>query len=129
MKSPRRLVSFLLFAVFSGFPSAHAQVTTATFYGIVNDSSGALVPGAVATLTNQGTSATLTRTSDSNGEFAFDFLPVGSYVLRIEARGFKKLESKPIDLASAQVIRQTFNLEVGALSETVTVEGSAPLVS
>src|SRR5262249_10441406 len=70
--------------------SAVAQVTTATFYGIVTDSTGAVAPGATVTLTNEGTSATLTRTSDQNGEFGFDFLPVGTYILRIEAKGFKK---------------------------------------
>lgn len=106
-----------------------AQVTTATFYGIVTDPTGAVVPGASVTLIHEGTSAAANRATDSAGEFAFDFLRVGSYTLRIEARGFKKFESKGIELASAQTVRQTFALEVGALTETVTVEGAAPLVS
>jgi len=106
-----------------------AQVTTATFYGIVTDPTGGLVPGATVTLIHQGTNAAATRTSDAAGEFAFDFLRVGSYTLRIEARGFKKYESKGIELVSAQTVRQTFALEVGQLTETVTVDGAAPLVS
>lgn len=105
------------------------QVTTATFYGIVTDPTGAVIPGAAATLTHEGTGATATRTTDAAGEFVFDFLRVGSYTLRIEASGFKRYESKGIDLASAQTVRQAFALEVGSLTETVTVEGAAPLVS
>ena len=64
-----------------------------------------------------------------SGEFGFDFLRVGSYTLRIEANGFKRFESKNIALVSGQTVRQTFPLEVGALTETVSVEGIAPLVS
>src|SRR5207247_541951 len=106
-----------------------AQVTTATFYGIVNDAAGASVPGATVTLIHEGTSATTTRTSDHAAESGFDFLRVGSYALRIEAGGFKRYESKGVELASGQTVRQAFALEVGALSETVSVEGTAALVS
>ena len=122
-------VVFLAILLAYSTGSAPAQVTTATFYGIVTDPTGAVVPGATVTLIHEGTSAAAARTTDTAGEFVFDFLRVGSYTLRIEARGFKKLESKGIDLASAQTVRQTFALEVGALTETVTVEGAAPLVS
>ncbi len=108
---------------------ASAQVTTATFYGIVTDSTGAIIPNASATLIHEATSAAATRQSGPTGEFAFDFLRVGSYVLRIEANGFKRHEGKGIQLAAGQTVRQTFTLEVGALTETVTVEGTAPLVS
>ncbi len=107
----------------------YSQVTTATFYGIVTDPSGGLIPGAMVTLIHEGTSASATRTTNAAGEFAFDFLRVGAYTLRIEARGFKKFESKGITLVAAQTVRQTFALEVGAITETVTVEGAAPLLS
>src|SRR5262245_796482 len=106
-----------------------AQVTTAKFYGIVTDSSGALVPGVSLTLIHESTGATISGMPNDLGEFAFAFLRVGSYTLRIEAAGFKKYESKGISLAAGQSVRQTFALEVGTLAETVTVEGTAPLVS
>ncbi|MGH8246567.1 MAG: carboxypeptidase-like regulatory domain-containing protein, partial [Gammaproteobacteria bacterium] len=108
---------------------AWGQVTTATFYGIVADPSGASIPRAQATLTNEGTGAVTSKTADASGEFVFDFLPVGRYTLFIEAPGFKRFESKGIELQAAQNVRQTFTLQVGALSETVTIEGSAPLVN
>lgn len=108
---------------------AWSQVTTATFYGIVNDSSGAVVPGATVTLTHQDTNASATRTSDAAGEFAFDFLRVGTYRLRIEAPGFKRYEQTGIDLVAGQQVRQTYVLQIGAVTETVQVEATTPLVN
>jgi len=57
------------------------QVTTATLYGIVRDPSGAVLPGAEATLTNKGTAAVRQTLSGETGEFVFTALPVGSYTL------------------------------------------------
>jgi hypothetical protein len=105
------------------------QVTTANFYGIVSDKSGATVPGATVTLTHGGTGAITTRTTDTQGEFGFSFLIVGSYRLRIEASGFKSYQAEGIELVAGQQVRQTFVLEVGAVTETVTVESSAPLIN
>ena len=53
---------------------AVAQVTTATFYGIVTDSTGAAIPSATVTLIHEGTGATATRTTSAIGEFGFDFV-------------------------------------------------------
>lgn len=105
------------------------QVATANFYGIVTDQSGAVVPGATATLTNEGTGGLATKTTDMNGEFMFDFLRVATYTLRIEANGFKSYESRGIQLVAGQRVRQTFSLEVGAVTEAVEVAGVAPLVN
>ncbi|MBM3766698.1 MAG: carboxypeptidase regulatory-like domain-containing protein [Acidobacteria bacterium] len=116
-------------AVLSLAAALHAQQTTATFYAVVTDSSGATVPAATVTLTHDGTGATVTRTSSETGEAVFDFLRVGSYSLRVEAKGFKRAESKGIELSAAQNVRQTYTLEVGATTETVNVEGSAPLIN
>ena len=85
-----------------GVRLAWSQVTTATFYGIVQDASGAVVPGVDVTLTHEGTSTQTVKTTDENGEFTFDFLRIGSYSLRIEAPGFKAFSSAGIELAAAQ---------------------------
>ena len=66
-----------------------AQVTTATVYGVVRDSSMAVVPGALVTLVNQGTAFSRDVVSDGNGEFALTALPSGRYTLKIELQGFK----------------------------------------
>ena len=106
-----------------------AQVATVNYYGIVADQSGAVIPGATVTLTNEGTGGSTSKTTDMNGEFMFDFLRVGSYELRIEAEGFKSYQSRGIQLAAGQRVRQTFTLEVGAVTESVEVAGAAPLVN
>jgi hypothetical protein len=106
-----------------------AQETTATFYVVVTDSSGGVVPGATVTVTHEATGAVVTKATSAQGEAVFDFLRVGSYALRIESQGFKRLETKGLELSAAQNVRQTFVLEVGAVTETVSVESSAPLIN
>ncbi len=118
----------LLFFVLLG-AGGRAQVTTATVYATVTDSSGAVVPSAPVTLVHEETATAITRQTNEAGEAAFDFLRVGTYVVRVEATGFKRFESKGLALSSGQTVRQSYSLEVGALSDTITVESAAPLVN
>ncbi|MGH9373689.1 MAG: TonB-dependent receptor domain-containing protein, partial [Vicinamibacterales bacterium] len=108
--------------------SAFAQVTTATLYGIVRDSSGSMLPGATVTLLNEETGASRTTATDSAGEFGLTALPVGTYMLKIELQGFKAHVHRGLQLVSGQVARQTFQLDIGTMAESVVVEGVAPLV-
>ena len=107
---------------------AVAQVTTATLYGIVRDSSGSLLPGATVTLVHDETSSSRTALTDAMGEFAVSALPVGSYTLKIELQGFKTHETRNLLLTAGQTARQSYSLEIGRLAETVVVEGLAPLL-
>ena len=68
-----------------------AQVTTATFLGLVHDSSGAVVPGATVVATNRGTGVPREAVTDARGEFVLSALPNGPYSIRIEMPGFKTL--------------------------------------
>lgn len=106
-----------------------SQVTTATFYGIVTDPSGAVIAGAEVALTNEGTQAVLRQTSDTAGEFVFNFVPPGTYTLRIQANGFKVSSTTGIPLSAAESVRRTFALAVGAVSESVEVTSQAALVN
>ena len=99
-----------------------SQVTTATFYGIVADRTGGLVAGANVTLTSEDTGAVITTTTDPSGEFTFDFLRAATYDLKIESKGFKIHSSRGIVLSASQKFRGTFSLDVGSISETVSVE-------
>src|SRR5262245_10105766 len=116
---------FLLVAVGAAF----SQETTATFYGVVPDSTGALGPSAKVTFTHTETGAVTTKETDAAGEFQFDFLRVGVYTLSIQAQGFKRFESSGITLAASQRVRQSFVLEVGAVTETVQVTGQSMQVN
>lgn len=106
-----------------------AQVTTATFYGIVMDPTSAVIGNARVMLLNEGTQATSTTTTDDSGEFAFTFVPVGTYTLRIETAGFKTSEARGIELQAAQNIRRTFVLDVGEVAEKVEVKAGAVTVN
>src|SRR5262249_38609493 len=106
-----------------------AQGTTARFAGIVQDPSGAVLPGVEASLTNEGTSTVLQSVTNETGEFLFDFIPPGTYTLKLALPGFKGFESRGIPLGAAQSIRRTYTLEVGAVTDSVTVTGEAPLVN
>ena len=121
-------VRFLSVFLFCGC-LAWGQVTTATFYGILNDSTGAVIPGAAVSLVHEQTGAVVHKVSHGQGEFVFDFLRVGKYTLQIEASGFKKYEATGMELNAAQSVRRTFTLELGAVTETVSVAGTAPLLN
>jgi Carboxypeptidase regulatory-like domain/TonB dependent receptor/TonB-dependent Receptor Plug Domain len=112
------------------FSSNHvdAQVTTATLVGLVRDNSAAVIPGANVLATNEGTGVTRESVTDVNGEVVLSALPAGTYTVRIELAGFKTISQRGIQLGAGQTVRQTFTLDVGAMSETITVTGEAPLI-
>ena len=62
-------------------------------------------------------------------EFRFDFVPVGTYTLKIVLPGFRTYESRGIPLGAAQNVRRTYALEVGTITDNVTVTGEAPMVN
>jgi hypothetical protein len=107
----------------------NAQVTTATIYGDVHDASGAVVPRASVTATNQGTGISRDTVTDERGEFALPALPTGEYTVTIEIAGFKKSINQGLELSAGQTVRKTFALEVGQLSDNITVAEVAPLVA
>ena len=108
---------------------AGAQRTTATFAGIVVDTSGGVLPGADVELTNEQTGITERQVTSTTGEFIFNYVPGGTYTLVISLSGFKTHTSKGISLGAAQSVRRRFDLEVGAVEESVTVSGESPLIN
>src|SRR6266404_4358674 len=113
-------------AVLLGMASASlAQRTTATFAGIVIDPTSAVLPGAEVQLINEGTNNVTEKLTGETGEFVFDYVPVGTYTLKITLAGFKTYESKGIPLGAAQSIRRTYTLAVGEITDNVTVTGAA----
>src|SRR3954447_11481378 len=78
--------------------SCAAQTSTSQISGTVRDSSGAVIPGAAVTLTNEATGVVQKQSTTDAGVYAFAAIPVGSYALRVEAAGFKTL-TKPGNVA------------------------------
>ena len=105
-----------------------AQAVTGTILGTVTDDTGAILPGATVTLRQTETGLVRTVTSDSAGEFTVPSLPTGTYHLNAELQGFKMVSIPDIRLGVDQRLRFNVKLEVGQVSETITVVGSSPLV-
>src|SRR5690242_6297877 len=108
--------------------TAMGQVVTATLYGTVVDPNNAIIPGAMVTLLNVDRGSTVSRPTDSAGEVTFASLPVGDYVITVEAKGFKTLKKTGVGLSAGQEVRLTFPLEIGQLTETVEVKSESLLI-
>ena len=124
-----RLAGFLagtLIVVCLSF-SSFAQTITGTISGDITDTTGAVVAGATITVESLGTSEKRTATTTNTGSFRVPDLAIGKYKVTASAPGFKTLVQTAEVLAGA-VTRAEFKLQVGERTETVEVEGSAPLV-
>jgi len=102
-----------------------AQKTTGDVDGTVTDPSSAVIPGCALTLTDQATRAVRKTTSDAQGHFSFLQLPVGTYTITTTKEGFKTGSQTNVAVHVATVTTITVQLEVGAATETVTVEAAA----
>lgn len=118
------LVLCTVTALFVATP-AWAQRTTASLRGTVTDQSKAVVPGATVTVTNQDTGLTQTTTTNTDGVYALNVLPVGHYSLKVELQGFKTEERTDITLNVAEDRDVDFTLTPGGVNETVSVKAEA----
>ena len=101
-----------------------AAVPTATLVGTVTDASGAVVPEVTVTMTHQGTGASRSLKSDSAGNFTFPLLPVGNYNLKAEKAGFQTFVQKDVVLQVDQNLTVPVVLQLGAVTQEVTVVGT-----
>src|SRR5260370_31956075 len=101
-----------------------AQIQNARIEGNVQDTSGATIPGTKVLLINIRTQAKLEAQSEASGFYFFPSLQPGFYTLMAEAKGFRKETVNNIERTVGETNRQDLKLEVGTLTETVTVEAS-----
>lgn len=106
--------------------SALAQ-GTGDIVGRVTDASGGVLPGVTVTATNKGTNISRTAVSSETGDYAFTLLPIGTYEVKSELSGFGT-QTATVNLATGDRARVDAKLEVGGLSETLTVSGDQPLL-
>ncbi len=121
------LALFFLLTVFGGIESARAQ-STATLQGTVTDQSGAVVPNAKITLTNEATNLQRTATTDAAGNYSVPFLPAGSYRIEAQAAGLQHQTVTHVTLDVARTAAQNFKLNPAAVEQEVTITAEAPLV-
>src|SRR5690349_11245466 len=116
MQKLRLVLAFVLVA------SGTAFAQTATILGTVTDATGSLVPNATVTVTNTGTNSNRVLQTNSAGSYIAPELPIGPYSVSAEAAGFKRYERTGIKLNTNDTVRVDAVLEVGNVSENVTVQ-------
>jgi hypothetical protein len=128
MKTNRRpgmvLTAFLLFA-----SAARAQLDTGTITVAVRDATGAVVPQANVVLRNENTGVEVrTGVTNEQGNFNAPLIPSGSYSVHVELRGFKSLRQSGVYLRVNEQLTVQVALQVGELTEQLTVDAIAPMV-
>jgi hypothetical protein len=131
MKTQKRLarlvsvsLTCLLALVFASV-TVFGQSGTSSVRGSVTDAQGNVVSNATVTLTNTATNASRTATTNDSGAYVFELIPPGPYRVEVEAAGFKKAVVTDVQALVAKVTEVSVQVEVGAVSETVTVPASA----
>ncbi len=99
----------------------HAQVDTGQILGTVTDQQGAAISGAVVTLTSSATNAILTEHTDSQGNYRFASVKIGTYTLTAEASGFAKTTQANVSLSIQQNLVANLTLKPGSVQSTVEV--------
>jgi hypothetical protein len=106
-----------------------AQGYTGSITGTVTDPSGAVIPNAQATLTDEEKGYTFTAQTDSAGRYLFRNLAPSTYRISVETQGFQTQEKTGIKLNVDQNLAVDFGLQVGAASQRIEITGEAPVLS
>lgn len=133
MKRPKHLrlnlmlcaLSFLI--AFSGVVCAQQTVTSATLSGRVEDATGSFLSGASLTATNEKTNQQQTAVTDDEGRFRIPYLPVGNYLVSVEAKGFAPW-TRQLTVTVGQALDLPIRLEVSGVSAQVNVMTEVPLI-
>ncbi len=123
----KKIIPLLLLAMLPMF--AHAQLSTTSAIGTVTDDSGSAIPGATVTLTQTETNVVRTVTTQADGAFRAEFLPVGPYRMKVTAAGYKASEQAGIVLQVLNTTTLDVKLSVGEVSEVVNVTSDVPLIN
>lgn len=105
-----------------------AQVLYGSILGTVTDQSGAVIPGAHVTVVNPKTGLKREVDSDSSGLYSFSNLPEGTYDLTASSKGFKEYKQTSVEVGVGSQVRVDFKMEVGQVSQEVTVSSSAAVL-
>ncbi len=119
----------MLAAILLCTPSpAAAQAVTGTLLGNITDASGAAVPGATVTATELQTNTSRTTVSNETGHYTFSSLRNGTYSVTAELQGFRKVIRQNVQVDVNTTLRVDLTLELGQMSEAVTVAAETPLL-
>ena len=127
MKWMARL-AFVVLLWHAAMTAGWAQESRATLHGQVTDPHSAAVPGAEVTVVSEDTGVKQQTTTNEHGAWNVHFLNPGNYRLIVAATGFKTVERRGITLSTSDIKQMDLTLQVGSISEAVTVTGEAPLI-
>jgi len=121
----------VVFVLLSGGPYVHAQgqAVLATLAGTVLDSTGAVIPGAAATLSNPEKAFSREFTTDVGGRYTFTQVPPGTYQLKVAHPGFQTYLQTGVGLSVGQTATQDVTLTLGQITQTVEVRATAPALN
>ena len=105
-----------------------AQILQGSIEGNVTDASGAAVPGAQVTVTNEQTASTRNGEANEVGAYSFPTVNSGTFTIRVSMEGFQTAEQTGVMVRPNAVTRVDMTLQVGQVSETVTVESTAAVL-
>src|SRR5213592_644796 len=103
--------------------------TQASMSGVIHDPSGAVIPGVSVTVTNPATNFVRSAISNEAGVYNLPGLQPGRYNIKVELPGFRTITQNDVELQVQQSARLDFTLQVGDLSQTVEVAGTAALIA
>ena len=128
-RESKHLLGLLLIAICLAFvPAAIGQGVSGHIVGTVEDSSHAVIPNAVVTISNQDTGVATHAKSNAAGEYRSDNLPPGTYKVEVDAAGFKHTMSTGDIVTVDNDLQVDLILQVGTSSQTVEVTAANPLV-
>jgi hypothetical protein len=107
---------------------ASGQVDQGTVTGVIQDTSGAVIPGAQVTLTNNDTGFVLNAKSDKSGVYVFPPVKIGAYTVTASAPGFETTSQEHVVLSVGQRLNVPISLLPGSTSQTVIVSAAPPLL-
>lgn len=106
----------------------YAQVDTGAILGTIKDQSGAVVPNAKMTLTNEGTSFSLTTSAGSDGSYIFTPIKIGTYSVTVEYQGFQTASHLHVKVDVQQQVVVDFTLQPGLVTQLIEVTAAPPLL-
>jgi hypothetical protein len=106
----------------------HAQVDTGAIVGNVTDTGGAVIPEASVTIAEEGTGATQTQTTGTDGGFSFIPVKIGNYTLTVAKPGFKTSVQKHVEVTVQSHLEINPKLQIGEVAQQVEVNASGPIL-
>ena len=105
-----------------------SQTIFGTILGTVTDPTGAVLPGIIVTVTNQGENISHEVVTDSQGNYQAENLKEGLYSVAVHASGFHRVTMQDVRLTARQIVRADLKMQVVSQEEAVTVEARAELI-